>query len=331
MTHGLSETGIEVKVGIDNDPSCRNAYQKNNRNADFIVGDVRSIEANTIDRYYKNADIKVLVGCAPCQPFSAHTRKIGYENFSRIKGDDCSLLLEFARLIEECNPDIVSMENVPGLVRHKTFHGFLRILSELNYKYSYQIVFCPEYGVPQNRRRLVLLASKFGKIKLIPPTHKKNFPTVADYIKNLPALKHGAQSSKDPCHVSLKLTDLNLKRIKQSKPGGNSADWDKEIVSRCHTKAYYPGPYGRMRWDIPAPTITTQFCYYSTGRFGHPKQNRAISLREGALLQTFPESYEFQSKTDPLPPRKIAQHIGNAVPVELAKAIGKSIKDHFNE
>jgi len=329
LTHGLGQAGIKVKAGVDNDPTCEHAYTENNRDADFILGDVGSISTSAINKYYKNADVKVLVGCAPCQPFSAHTRKNKSKMLPQEKGNDCSLLLRFARLVKECNPDIVSIENVPGLKRHDAFRIFLEMLDDLQYKRHHQIVFCHEYGIPQTRKRLVLLASKLGEIKLIPPTHKGKSPTVGDYIKNLPRLKHGEQSARDSCHVSLKLTNLNLKRIEQSKPGGSSADWDERIIPPCHTKAYYPAPYGRMRWDMPAPTVTTQFCYYSTGRFGHPEQNRAISLREGALLQTFPKSYKFQSLAIPLTPRQIAQHIGNAVPVKLGKAIGQSIQEHL--
>lgn len=331
LTYGLnkSRSGIQVKAGVDNDSSCENAYKRNNPGADFILGDVGDISPDTINRYYKNADVKVLVGCAPCQPFSAHTRKNKGKTLPQKKGDDCSLLLHFARLVEECNPDIVSIENVPGLMRHDSFRDFLDMLDDLQYKTDPQIVFCTEYGIPQTRRRLVLLASKLGEIKLAQPMPKTKPPTVGAYIKNLPPIQHGGRSVGDPCHVSLKLSNLNLARVKQSKPGGSSADWDEEIVSPCHTKAHYPAPYGRMRWDAPAPTITTQFCYYSTGRFGHPEQNRAISLREGALLQTFPKKYRFQNSANPLMPRQIARHIGNAVPVELGKAIGRSIREHL--
>ena len=124
------------------------------------------------------------------------------------------------------------------------------------------------------------------------------------------------------------LSETNRSRIRQSKPGGSWHDWEAHLVSKCHTKAYYPAPYGRMRWDAPAPTITTQFCYYSTGRFGHPTQHRAISVREGALLQTFPPDYALIESPDPAPPiHKLARQIGNAVPVKIAQAIGRSLME----
>lgn len=332
LTYGLRQAGITVNAGIDNDPSCRTAYEQNNPKTAFMDANIRDVDPETINRYYEGADVKVMVGCAPCQPFSAHTRK----NQSGNKGDDCSLLLEFSRLIRGCEPDIISIENVPGLAKHKVFDGFMEDLRELGYHCAPpRTVFCPHYGVPQTRKRLVVLASRLRKIEMIPPTHNRSdqWPTLGKIggFKSLPRIKHGERSKNDPCHVSMQLTAKNLERIKQSKPGGNWRDWDESIVSKCQKKAYYPAPYGRMRWNSLAPTITTQFCYYSAGRFGHPVQNRAISLREGALLQTFPMTYKFQNTANPLLPREIARHIGNAVPVKLAKAIGSSIRRHVDE
>lgn len=332
LTYGLRKAGIKVRAGIDNDSSCQDVYTQNNRKTDFILADIKKIKPDTISKYYKKSDIKVLVGCAPCQPFSSHTRK-NWGKGHGATGDDCSLLQEFSRIMKKCQPDIISIENVPGLKRHKVFEDFLHTLKkDMGFEYSVKIVFCPEYGVPQTRRRLVLLASRFGKIDLIPPiyTNKNEWPTVGDFIKTLPPLEHGTQSTKDPCHWSLKLTDKNLERIKQSIPGGSWRDWDKALISDCHKKAHYPASYGRMQWNGLSPTVTTQFCYYSTGRFGHPEQNRAISLREGALLQTFPRSYNLQSEKNPLIPREIARHTGNAVPVYIGWAIGKSMQEHID-
>ncbi|MDA7968828.1 MAG: DNA cytosine methyltransferase [Gammaproteobacteria bacterium] len=336
LTYGLRTAGrigggIVVKAGIDNDSSCREAYEKNNPGAEFVSMDIRNITPAEINAHYAGADVKVLVGCAPCQPFSAHTRK----NRDRSKGDDCSLLQVFSRLIRKCEPDIVSIENVPGLQKHEVFERFMKDLERLGYHCARpEIVFCPQYGVPQKRKRLVVLASRLGEIKLIPPTHESpdEWPTVKDAMRrdSLQPIEHGKRAKKDPCHEAMRLTAKNFERIKQSTPGGNWRDWDKSIVSKCHKKAYYPAPYGRMEWNAPAPTITTQFCYYSTGRFGHPDQHRAISLREGALLQTFPMNYQFQNAAKPLTAREIARHIGNAVPVNLAKAIGKSIWRHVD-
>lgn len=329
LTYGLREAGIDVRAGVDNDGSCRGGYVRNNKGAKFIDMDIRDVTGGKIREYYEGADVRVLVGCAPCQPFSAHARK----NKARGSHDDCSLLLEFSRLIKESQPDIVSVENVPGLARHGVFEEFMQNLRGMGYACSKpRIVFCPEYGVPQTRRRLVLLASKRGDIDLVPPTckSKAEWPTVGTSIKGLPPIQHGGECDAVPDHCAMKLNAKNLERIRQSKPGGSWRDWDEDIVADCHRKSYYPAPYGRMEWGSQAPTITTQFCYYSTGRFGHPSQDRAISLREAACLQTFPESYTFQDEEKTLTAREIARQIGNAVPVELARAIGNSIRGHVD-
>ena len=323
LTHGLSLSGIDVKAGFDSDTSCQYAYEANNGESKFVAADVRSIHFRDIAPYYKDADVTVMVGCAPCQPFSAHTRRT-----KKSQEDNYSLVGEFARLIKEGTPDLVSMENVPDLAKHKAFVEMIATLNALDYEYDYDILSCANYGVPQNRKRLVLLASRLGKISLPCPIGEKT--TVADFIQNLPALEDGQISPDDSAHATLPLSKKNRQRILQSKPGGSWKDWDKDIINKCHQKAYYPASYGRMRWDALAPTITTQFCYYSTGRFGHPKQNRTISVREAALLQTFPSKYKLTEDGKPFVIREMARHIGNAVPVKLAEAIGKSIMERAN-
>ena len=313
LTHGLSLAGVDVKAGFDNDPTCRYAFEANN-GAEFVCKSVRDLTFLDLDRYYCAADVTALVGCAPCQPFSAHNRR------RAMSEADCSLVNEFARLIAEAMPDLVSMENVPGLVQHPSFSDLIETLSRLDYNFSYAVVSCESYGIPQRRRRLVLLASRLGPVSL--PDGEAKPPTVEDCIRDLPAIEDGAVCANDPAHTTLALSPTNRKRIAQSRPGGTWTDWDDRLVNKCHRKAHYPAPYGRMSWDKLAPTITTQFCYYSTGRFGHPEQNRAISIREGALLQTFPRDYVFVDEADPLTIRDLARHIGNAVPVSLARAIG---------
>lgn len=325
LTHGLNLSGIRVKAGFDTDPACQYAYEANNRNSKFFLDDVRDLQFRHIAPHYKDADVTVMVGCAPCQPFSAHNEN---RKTKTSRADDCSLVGEFARLIEECNPDLVSMENVPGLMKHESFDEFLSTLDQLRYCHDHAILRCVDYGVPQNRRRLVLLASKLGDVSL--PRPMKNKMTVADFIRDLPEIQDGESSPDDPAHISMALSQKNKQRIRQSKQGGTWKDWDDDIVNACHRKASYSSSYGRMRWDAPAPTITTQFCYYSTGRFGHPEQHRAISVREAALLQTFPRDYKFAEAEQSVAITKTARHVGNAVPVKLAEAIGKSLIEATN-
>lgn len=180
----------------------------------------------------------------------------------------------------------------------------------------------------------MLLASKFGEINLIPPTHKNKYRTVRDAIGHLESIQGGQKSTKDPLHFTIKLSDINLKRIQSSVPDGTWEDWDKSLWLNCHKKntgKTYKSVYGRMSWDEPAPTITTQFYNYGTGRFGHPEQNRALTIREASILQGFPANYKFIKKNDKPTLVKIGTHIGNAVPVDLGYIIGKSIIKHLNE
>ncbi len=329
LTHGLVKEGFNVLAGFDIDNTCRYAYEENN-NAIFYNEKVEELNADRLKKIYKNTKIKILVGCAPCQPFSSY-------NF---KNDDTKkwfLLHHFARLIEEIQPEIVSMENVPQLLNFKKasiFQDFLTILEKNDYNVAYKIVDCPKYGIPQKRKRLVLLASKLGKIELIEETHKEkeSFVTVKDVIGHLAPLNHGEISQSDPMHRASKLTPINLKRIQQSKPGGSWKDWDENLRLKCHQKdsgMTYVSVYGRMSWSEPSPTMTTQCNGLGNGRFGHPEQDRAISLREAAILQTFPKDYKFIDPNTPITTRTLSTHIGNAVPVKLGEVIALSIKKHL--
>lgn len=330
LTHGLKKSGITIRAGIDLDTSCKYAYEANN-NAKFIGADITEVTGQQIKEYWKNGEVKLLVGCAPCQPFSSHANKLKEKE----QGDKWNLLNEFIRLIKESTPDIISMENVPNLSNKQIFKDFVFQLENNGYKVKYKNVYCPDYGIPQKRRRLVLLASKFGTIELIQPTHKKdNYKTVRTAIGHLEPIENGERSKSDILHFTTKLTDINLKRIKSSIPNGTWEDWDKSLWLDCHKKETgktYKAVYGRMSWDEPAPTITTQFYNYGTGRFGHPEQDRALTIREASILQSFPAKYKFVAKGNDVLLTQIGTHIGNAVPVNLGLAIGKSIVKHLKE
>ena len=327
LTYGLMKAGLKVRAGIDVDKSCKYAYEKNNK-AKFISADITSIKGEDISQYWKDNEVRVLVGCAPCQPFSTHSNKIK----NKESGDKWNLLKEFLRLVEETKPNVISMENVPNLSNKLIFKEFIARLKELGYNVSYQNVYCPNYGLPQKRRRLVLLASLFGEIILIPPTHQpENYQTVKDAIGHLEKIKNGQKSKSDRLHFTTTLSELNLKRIKASTPNGTWDDWDDSIKLECHKKesgSTYKSVYGRMSWNEPSPTITTQFYNYGTGRFGHPEQDRALTVREASILQSFPCDYQFVPENDEILLTKIGTHIGNAVPVDLGYVIGKSIIRH---
>ena len=328
LTKGLEKAGINVSLGIDIDPYCAYPYEANNK-AKFLLKSVEKVDASELFTK-KQKGYRLLAGCAPCQPFSRYRQGIESKSDKRWK-----LLHEFRRLIEESLPDFVTMENVPRLREEKVFRDFLRSLHKMGYSTSYQVVNCADYGVPQQRNRLVLLASRHGEINLISPTHTPDkYKTVSDALKKLEPIRAGQSDERDPLHHSASLTPINLKRIKSSKPGGTWRDWDKSLVADCHRKSSgktYPSVYGRMRWDQPSPTITTQFYGFGNGRFGHPEQHRAISIREGAILQSFPKGYKFLKKGQEVELTFLGRLIGNAVPVKLGEVIGKSIKQHIKE
>jgi len=336
LTHGLKLAGLNVAAGFDIDSTCKYAYEENN-NAKFIEADVANITPEEISQYYVNADIRVLVGCAPCQPFSKYTmryRKNDNENANKNR-NKWGLVESFAEKIQQILPDVISMENVPELVNTTVFKRFLKTLIKCDYHVSYNIIFCPDYGVPQKRKRLVLLASRHGNINMIEPEYtSEKYLTVRQAIGKLPKLASGEKNKKDSLHFCAKLTEINLQRIKASKQGGTWRDWEESLQLKCHKKKTgksYPSVYGRMLWDSPSPTITTQFYGYGNGRFGHPEQNRALSIREGAILQSFPPDYKLIEEGAPYNTRVLGTHIGNAVPVQLGRAIGVSIIKHILE
>jgi len=325
LTKGLEQAGIVVKLGVDIDESCQYPYTANN-NSLFLMKKVEDLEADELEAAFPKKAIRLLAGCAPCQTFSKYNQK-AKPNDSR-----WWLLQHFSRLISVIKPEFVTMENVPGIVNKKIFKYFVNNLKEAQYNISYQVVNCAEYGVPQRRYRLVLLASLIGKIQLLTPSQiREQTCTVRDAIGHMPPIKAGEICKQDPMHQSSSLSPLNMQRIRMSKPGGTWSDWTENLVSNCHNKSTgksYRNVYGRMNWDEPAPTITTQFYGFGNGRFGHPEQHRAISLREGAILQSFPYDYVFAPKNHPIMKQTIGRLVGNAVPVKLGWVIGKTIICH---
>lgn len=329
LSHGFMTRGIPINVGIDIDPECRYPFEYNN-NSRFVQRDIASLSGDELATWYPARDVRILAGCAPCQPFSTYRQRADIE-----QGQKWSLLREFARLVTELRPDIVTMENVPPLQRHIVFEEFLQALDAAGYAQPWcRTVECRRYGVPQYRRRLVLLASRFGQIEMIPPTHEPDDTnlTVRARIGHLPRLRDGDADAHDPLHRTSQLSEDNRERIRQSRPGGSWRDWESHLVAACHRRRSgktYPSVYGRMAWDEPAPTLTTQCYAFGSGRFGHPEQDRALSLREAAILQSFPENYAFVAPGIRPRFKVIGRLIGNAVPVALGAAIAESILAHL--
>jgi len=325
LTHGLVRGGVNVVAGIDVDGLCRYPYEENNAPAVFMERDIKDYPGASISKLLGNARFTLLSGCAPCQPFSTYSRSSRKQKNNL----DWELISSFARIIQEVRPHFVTMENVPQVKRHPVFQEFLNALN--GYHVEWSILNCSRIGIPQTRKRLVLLASKLGSEGLSLPTSMGNPPTVHDTISCLPRLEAGNVDESDSLHVACRLSDLNLKRIRASRPGGTWRDWKPSLRAKCHRKntgGTFPSVYGRMEWNKPAPTMTTQCFGYGNGRFGHPEQDRAITLREAAMLQTFPRDYQFVKKGERIRISALGRLIGNAVPVKLGETIAETFLKH---
>lgn len=330
LSYGFVKKGYNVVAGFDIDETCRYAFERNIKGR-FFYQDVNTVTKEQVDELFKGADVKILAGCAPCQPFSSYAFKVKEKDRNKF-----GLLYVFGKLVKEIKPEIVTMENVLQILSFKqapVLEDFVRTLEEEGYRVSVNKVFCPDYGIPQTRKRLVLLASRLGKISLLEKTYKpENYVTVRDVIGNLPEIKAGETCESDPLHKARSLTTLNMKRIKATPYGGGWKDWPEELLLSCHKKRTgksFGSVYGRMIWDEPSPTITTLCTGIGNGRFGHPIQDRAISVREAALLQTFPFEYEFFPDSNTISLSKVSRYIGNAVPPLLGEVIAESIKRHL--
>ena len=324
LTRGLLNAGITVLGGYDNCQDYRDTYEKNN-NCKFKCMDIRDLKEPQIykefPQIYGNEDNLLLAGCAPCQPFSSQRR-------TKSIHADVNLLIEFGRIVEAIKPAHILVENVPGLKGKGkiVFDSFISMIEKNEYYYSYRITNAKDYGVPQNRKRLVLIASRYFK-PIIPVgiygRNKKPYVTVREAIGHYPLIEAGEKDIVIPNHVVSSLSELNLKRIKATPhSGGDRRSWPSELILACHSNGHtgHTDVYGRMAWDKEAPTLTARCYSLSNGRYGHPEQNRAISLREAAALQTFNDEYIFYGNMV-----SIGKQIGNAVPVKMAEEFAKFI------
>ena len=330
LSHGFRQAGFQVVAGVDADETCRYAYETNN-DAKFVGRPLEEISGEEIGKMFPDGAGRILVGCAPCTPFSA------YASGAARRSDKWCLVDLFMDRVAAVDPAVVSMENVARLTSFnggQVFNTFLERLHDAGYKVSARVVNAADYGVPQERSRLVVLASKIGPIELPASTSDKR-STVRDAIGQMPALSAGDVNPQDAIHRASRLSTLNLRRIRAAKPGGSWSDWeDPDLVSPCHRRssgATYKNVYGRMEWDKPAPTLTTGCFSFGRGRFGHPQQDRAISLREAALLQSFPPTYGFTDPDESVWFARVGRHIGNAVPFALAVAIANAVHTHIED
>ena len=334
MTAGLAKAGVEVRLGLDMDQLCRDTYERNT-SVPFEAVDIRTVPNKLIrDAIGKRGRRPLLfVGCAPCQPFSK-ARKSGVR-----KHPDVDLLSHFLRIVLTFRPHFVLCENVPQL--SKTRNGscvadaFLRDLRSAGYATDSGVVNSADFDVPQNRWRLVIMGSRVrDKVKIPVGPTRSNAPTVRHAIADLPPLAAGERSGTVPNHWASNLSQVNLRRIRAvPKNGGDLRSVPAELrpESRKDFSRYGKGGffdvYGRMKWDEPAPTLTTRCNSYSNGRYGHPEQDRAISLREAARLQSFDDSYVFYVPVL----TEAAKMIGNAVPVNMSYHLTLSLLNGENQ
>ncbi len=333
-SRGFQNAGMAIVFALDWDRDAANTFEANFPTAKVQCRDIHESHAERIAQLVdrQRPHPVLFCGCAPCQPFSK-------QNSARRDprhDDRASLLREFLRFIVECTPDIVFVENVPGIQTFdqdaEPMRGFLRGLDKVGYRYCYDTVSLKHFGVPQARRRFLLLASRHGPIEFPDHTHGPSTPnpaykTVRHAIGDLPDVPAGATHPDIANHRAARLSDLNLERIRETPEGGGYADWPKRLWLECHRKTKgYSDAYGRMSWDKPASGLTTRCISYSNGRFGHPKQDRAITVREAACLQTFPMDFQFFGSLNAM-----AKQIGNAVPVRVAEVVGRHFLRHLRD
>lgn len=341
LTYGLERAGVSVAAGIDVDPDCEYPYQANT-NARFVQSDIEPLAKRNPERVASlfdfRPDVKILAGCAPCQPFSALNH--GTDSSSHEKW---GMIDSFRLLVEDIGPDVVVMENVYQVRNHDVYERFEESLEDAGYFVNDdedKRVYCPEFGIPQKRKRWVLLASKRGPLSLGEPpiADEADYPTVRETIDHLPPLEAGEEHPERRIHQARTLSETNLERIRLMEPGADWRIWEekgrRDLMLECHKKESgrsFKAPYSRVRPDEPAPTMTTQFYNYGSGRFGHYEQDRALSLLEGAMLQSFPEDYEFVPEDEEMYTKQMGRLIGNAVPPKLAELIGERILEHLEE
>lgn len=328
---GFRAAGLEIRLGIDIDADAQRTFETNFPEAIFLRRDIHNLPVETIGPYIvRDPDtVNLFCCCAPCQPFSRQNKNP--EN----RETEAGLLYEFASFVEYYLPELIFLENVPGIQNVDAtigpFGDFVSFLKYLGYWLAFDVIESKNYGVPQQRRRLILVASRLGPISFPLETHGPGresplYSTVWDWISRFPPIAAGQTHPIVPNHRAARLSERNLIRIRATPPGGGRLDWPEELMLECHLGEYagHTDVYGRMHRDRPASGLTTRCISLSNGRFGHPEQDRAISVREAASIQTFADDFKFFGSLN-----SMARQIGNAVPVSLARVFGRMFLNHF--
>lgn len=337
LTTGLKAAGIDVVGGVEFDSDAANTYRANHPHTHLFQQDIKSLSGNDILKTLGVAKIDLLAGCPPCQGFSSLTFKNKKEDPRNF------LILEFLRLVRELNPQVIMLENVPGLAKRglHLFQQFLDGIRAEGYIPDFRVLQVADFGVPQKRRRLVMLAGKNFQIPIPKPQYAENavgglkkWVSLKEAIGNMPKpffvsdLKEKSYASVN-WNVARHLSDINLKRLQALCPGASRYDIPKKLRPKCHqnSNSGFGNVYGRLKWDEPSVTITRGCITLSMGRFGHPEQDRALSVREAATIQTFPKNYKFAVKNL----EKACLQIGNAFPCLLAKHLGEQVNKYYKE
>jgi len=324
LTLGLKQAGFRVIGAVDVDPLSVETYRANHPEVRVWQMDIRDIEVSELRELLgvENGQIDLLAGCPPCQGFSTIRTLNGHRHVNDPRND---LVYEFVRIVEGLEPRAIMMENVPGLARDSRIRDVCDRLSALGYAAQYRVLDAADYGVPQRRRRMILLGSRLGPVEFSAP--ESNRLTVRDAIGWLPE----PGQSGDPLHDaperrSPRVMDL-IRRIPRD--GGSRTDLGFDDQLDCHKKCNgFRDVYGRMAWDGVAPTITSGCINPSKGRFLHPVQHRAITLREAALLQSFPPEYSFSLGRGKY---SVARLIGNALPSEFVRSHALQLRVHLQQ
>lgn len=340
LTYGLREAGFTVTAAVEIEKEACKTFERNHPNTILFQSDIRSLSGKQIQKTSPSGTIDLIAACPPCQGFSQLTAKYGRDDPRN------QLVFEVERLIKELEPKVFMMENVPGLASKgkDLLNKAMDSLRDIGYRISSEVLEVADYGVPQRRKRLVILGSRLGPLNVPEPTHSRDaldgkapwvtfkdalYPNARGKPKEFGQLGKGGDPRDYNWHVTRTLSPLNKERLRATKQGKSRANLPMELRPQCHksSNSGFSNVYGRMQLDQPAPTITGGCATLSKGRFGHPTLLRTISVREAAILQSFPEGYFFDSPYIDY----VCRIIGNALPPLFAEKIAHQCLLHIQK